>query len=517
MGRDAIRSEGGAGAGTARRVALAVVVAGGAALRLVHLDQPVRYDEAVTFLEYVARPLGRALALYDLPNNHLFHTFLAHLSVSAFGDGPVALRLPAFAAGVMVPPAVYLAGRAVHGRDVGLVAAALAAASPVLVLFSANARGYSLVVLAFLALVPPAAMLRRRSSPLAWLVVATVAALGAWAMPTMLYPAGAVAAWLLLAATRPGGRGVRRVAAEGVLAAAAAAALTALLYLPVLQRSGLDAVVANRFVGPHPVAEFAARVPGFLADVALQWAHGVPAPVTILLAAGAGAEAVARARAVLAGDRSGDGAAAALLPVGLAWSLFLLAATRRVPVARVWLFLLPTFLLFASAGLARLWGRARRLAGDAATWLRPALAAPVAALALGGWTAVHLLRTDAVRRWPVTGTFPHGDRVAAFLAERWEPGDVVQASIPSDAPLEYYFRRAGLPTAAVNALPAPGGCIYIVVNRRHGQSLGAADARGAAPDPEPVLLREWPGVAVHVDPSAAGASGGSGRRSQCEP
>ena len=171
------------------------MVAGGAALRLVHLDQPVRYDEAVTFLEYVARPLGRALALYDLPNNHLFHTFLAHLSVSAFGDGPVALRLPAFAAGVMVPPAVYVAGRSVHGRDVGLVAAALAAASPALVLFSANARGYSLVVLAFLALVPPAATLRRRSSPVAWLVFATVAALGAWAMPTMLYPAGAAAAW----------------------------------------------------------------------------------------------------------------------------------------------------------------------------------------------------------------------------------------------------------------------------------------------------------------------------------
>lgn len=453
------------------------MVAAGAALRLVHLDQPIRYDEAVTFLEYVVRPLGRALALYDLPNNHLFHTFLAHLSVSAFGDGPAALRLPAFAAGVLVPPAVYLAGRVVHGRDAGLAAAALAAASPALVLFSANARGYSLVVLAFLALVPPAATLLRRRSPVAWLLLATVAALGAWTMPTMLYPAGAVAAWLLVAAAGPVGRGARRVAAEGALGAVA----------------------------------------GFLAGVARQWAHGVPTPVVLLLALGAVAEGIARTRAVLAGGRGRHRGVPALFPVGVAWSVVLLAATRRVPVPRVWLFLLPAFLVFACGGLARLAARARSLAAEGTGGLRGSVAAPVAALVLGGWTALHLLRTDAVRRWPVTGTLPHGDRVAAYLAERWEPGDSVQASLPSDAPLKYYFRRAGLPTSAVNALPESRGCIYIVVNRRHGQSLRPAAGRGTPAGPKPTLLREWPGVAVYVDPVPAGAAGENGSRGRCAP
>ena len=48
-------------------------------LRARELSQPIRYDEAATWLDYASQPLGRALSDYRFPNNHLFHTLLVHL------------------------------------------------------------------------------------------------------------------------------------------------------------------------------------------------------------------------------------------------------------------------------------------------------------------------------------------------------------------------------------------------------------------------------------------------------
>jgi len=61
-------------------IALLIIAAIGAVLRLALLDQPMRYDEAYTFIVYASQPLGQALVTYSAPNNHLFHTLLVHLT-----------------------------------------------------------------------------------------------------------------------------------------------------------------------------------------------------------------------------------------------------------------------------------------------------------------------------------------------------------------------------------------------------------------------------------------------------
>jgi 4-amino-4-deoxy-L-arabinose transferase-like glycosyltransferase len=242
-------------------VVLAAVVVVAAALRWHWLGQPVRYDEAVTWLQYASQPLPEALSRYDLPNNHLFHTLLAHLTTELLGPGVRALRLPAYLAGVLTVPATWALGRRLHGVRAGLLAAALVAASPVLVLFSANARGYAIVVLAFLVLALLAAELRRRSSALAWVAFAVTAALAGWTMPASLYPAAAVGIWLLWPARKgEASRSLTGRLAGLAAAAVGAAGLAALLYAPVLRRSGWRSVAANRFVAPAPFDEFTVEV-----------------------------------------------------------------------------------------------------------------------------------------------------------------------------------------------------------------------------------------------------------------
>ena len=75
------------------------------------------------------------------------HHLVLWLTVRAFGDGELAVRLPSLIAGTLVIPALYLLGRELYDRRTGLVAAAFGAASPLLIWYSQEARMYAFVTL----------------------------------------------------------------------------------------------------------------------------------------------------------------------------------------------------------------------------------------------------------------------------------------------------------------------------------------------------------------------------------
>jgi uncharacterized membrane protein len=69
------------------------------------------------------------------------------LTIRAFGHGEFAVRLPSLIAGTLVIPALYELGRELYDRRTGLIAAAFAAASPLLVWYSQEVRMYTFVTL----------------------------------------------------------------------------------------------------------------------------------------------------------------------------------------------------------------------------------------------------------------------------------------------------------------------------------------------------------------------------------
>ena len=174
----------------AAATALAIV------LRLRDLGQPIRYDEAATWLDYASKPLALAMSDYRFPNNHLFHTLLVHVVSSLFGDAPAVLRIPAFVAGVALVPLTWAVARATQSRTAAPVAALLVATSASLVLYSTNARGYTIVCCLTMAIVLLAARQLERDNPAGWLAIAVLGALGTWTIPIMLYPLAGVALWL---------------------------------------------------------------------------------------------------------------------------------------------------------------------------------------------------------------------------------------------------------------------------------------------------------------------------------
>ncbi|MGA9837027.1 MAG: hypothetical protein WBQ26_06905, partial [Gemmatimonadaceae bacterium] len=343
------------------------------------------------------------------------------------------------------------------------VGAALAAAATPLVLYSANARGYSVVAAAYLALLLVAAHIRAGGGTLRqWAAFAVVGAAGMATIPVMLYPLGAVALWLALTLVVERGRQAVPVLAALAAALAAAAALTLLAYLPIIHVNGFAALVGNKFVVASSWPAFYRQLLPSLGFTLASWAQPYPALVGALLAAAA-AVGVARSARL---SREG---VPVLVAAGV-WSAVLLVATHRVPFARTWIWVIPVAALAAgtAADLKLRWP----LVAKAGPFV-PVIAA-VAAFAGVAWG----LATDAVGQSTDTGVFAGAQPVANALATRAQPGDRVLAWIPSNAPLQYYLLRAGVDTALLSTPDSATMREIIVLNARYDQTVSWAIAVG---------------------------------------
>ena len=165
-------------------------------VRLRFINQPMRYDESATVLGYASKPFYIGLSIYNEPNNHLFHTLLVHISIALLGSAAWAVRLPALIAGTLLCPLTYAAARRFSNSMAALLAAAFVSASSILIEYSTNARGYTLVCCATLALLVAGFETLRRASPYWFLLFGLTAFLGFWTIPIFLFPYGGLILWI---------------------------------------------------------------------------------------------------------------------------------------------------------------------------------------------------------------------------------------------------------------------------------------------------------------------------------
>ena len=423
----------------------------------MYLSQPMRVDEAATYLYYVRKPPLYGLVSYTLPNNHVFHTLLVSGSTFLFGDHPWVIRLPAFVAGIAVIPLTFLVARRAHGDGAGLIAAAFVATSSVLIEYSTNARGYTIVGAIFLGLLAlqPALI---RDEPRAWRWFAILSAIGFFTIPTMLFPFGVVVASLALQHV-PWKRLARAVALTFVL--------TVVAYLPALLWTGPHAFLGNRFVMSRPWSVWLSLVrPASITPTWTGWNRDLGLAGVILFAV---FFVVGLAR-----DRT------RLALIAVMWCALLVVAARWIVLPRVWTFLIPVYWITVAAGIA--WVARGRWAFAVAL---------AACLAIGG----SVLASSSVLK-ACDGCFPAADRVVATLKSA---RGTVLAYNPATVPLQYYsaLRDERL---SINPRRPAGGELFIVVDTTAGQTL-ATVARADAVPPDVVaratVFERFPGAIVY--------------------
>jgi hypothetical protein len=424
--------------------------------RLAALGQPMRYDESITWAYFVGRPWSTVVSSYQFPNNHVLHSLLAKLVVSVVPWAPWALRLPAFLAGVAIVPLTWAVGRRFADRGTALIGAALAAVSTTLVLYSTNARGYSLVVMLFLVMLLVADRIRLGTARYGWGALALLGGLGLYAIPVMLYPLGVVLLWLALDARNlPAAERLNRVRAVA-LSGVGAVLLAGLLYIPIILSAGASALIGNKFVSASPWLQFALDLPRFFAELLGTWSSPLPWWTAFVLPV----------LALLGLRRLAPSRRPSLALATVAWSVVLLLLTHRIPFVRVWLFMLPLFLLAVARGLIHVWRDT--LGHRLPTWkLEPTWAAAALVVLLGG----EALRSRAALESTDTGVFQPAREVTALLAPQLAPGDRVLAPIPTNGPLLYYFAERGLDTASLTVPITRSRRAYLVLDTARGQNL----------------------------------------------
>lgn len=466
--------------------------------RWLLIAQPFRYDESYTILEFAIQPIRDILSDYHLPNNHIFHSLLVGLSYRLFGAEPWAVRLPVLAAGVALVPAIYLAGRALYDRWTGLLAAACVAGAWNLIDYSANARGYMLLALFSSLQLGLAAYLKSHRNLAGWAFFILTGVLGFYTLPVMLYPFALICAWLGLSwlvgdFNRSYGRSFPLYL---LMAVSFVAILSACLYLPVIFRNGVSALVGNRWVESLTWREFSENLPVRALVTWQVWLRGLlPGLGEFLLALvlfGQGLHLWSFFQPAQLRSRLGLGSRVSTLLAGVLALGLILPIQRVAPIAKVWLFAQPWFFLWASAGLVGLVRLVlRRRVAPVPTRLE---LVPIGlALVLSGvlaWSSLTVTPVLAHLESDVAGV---SDETALFLKANLQPGEAVIVGAPVNYPLRYYFLRYDVPQAVLYdpSRSSEYTRLWVVVSRLGDQTLAGQLARVQAPasfDPASAVL-----------------------------
>lgn len=408
----------------------------GFVLRVLQINQPIAYDEAYTFINFASRSFKHILADYSAPNNHIFHTIMVGIGYRLFGGQPWVLRLPAFLAGTLMTPVMYITARRFFSRPQALAAAGLAAVVPVFINYSVNGRGYTMLFLFALLLTNFAAILVTQQSKPALVAYGLTAALGFYTIPIFLYPMAGVSLWVVLTyllEKEPWRERIRPVIAFlGICMLAGL--LTLILYSPVMIfGSGLSSIFGNEFVESQDWSSFVANLGPRLVSVWDKWMIGLNPTAEYLLLGG-----------FLLALFFYRKASTQKLPLQICLALaivILLAVQRVTPTPRIWLYLEAFYLMFAAAGLV--WPvdwLVQRITGSqqAEKFLSCTILLTFIVIFINALIAHQQLQTEAVRHSPE-------EYAADYLTDHIKPEDTIVATSPVDIETAYYLSLQGIP------------------------------------------------------------------------
>ncbi|MBK9148718.1 MAG: glycosyltransferase family 39 protein [Flavobacteriales bacterium] len=267
-----------------KRFTLLLILAG-TALRAWLLNEPVTIDEANMYISFGTQSVGTILTDYSLPINHVLHTVLAKLSTSVFGISTLAMRLPAFLAGVLAMPLFYMLVRSLFNRYIALMALAMVAGCPPLIELSALAQGYSITWCALLAALLVARHLVRENNPWSAAFMGLFLALGMWSVPSMVYGAAMSYLWVLFTLLGKYQRSLSERMTMLGLSVVVLFLATVLFYIPVVMEHGVDGLFHHVSEGDRTWDTFSA---GYADRVIDFWMYAADASYDWVLVLGFG-------------------------------------------------------------------------------------------------------------------------------------------------------------------------------------------------------------------------------------
>ena len=401
----------------------------GAILRYAYLWRPMTHDETYTFVGFAARGLRVVVTDYHLPNNHVLHTILVNLFYQLFGDSPAVVRLPAFIAGILIIPATYMVGRIFYNSKIGLLSASIICVLPIMIDYSTVARGYTMLALFALLIISIAAYIKDHLNLIAWGVLVLLSGLGLYTNPTMIYPIGMAFTWLLLSNLAGdknelyGNRFYLYLAGSVI----GIVFLAAFLYTPIIFTSGISSLLGNEVIESLSWSEFIQSLVPRINNTWQEWNRSLPNFISWLgligLAASFFVPKLPRNRRI------------PLVLAGFLWIFTALVIQRVAPWPRIWLFLLPFFVIWITAGYVGLFTSVTRKFSINDKYGKIVIISLILLLLSTGF---YMNSSQLTQKRFSTGEV---ENVALFLRDTLTESDQIAVISPDRIILEYYLLR----------------------------------------------------------------------------
>ena len=428
--------------------------------RYAYLWRPMGHDETYTFMAFASRGLRYSITNYHLPNNHVFHTILVNLAYQLFGDSPAIIRLPAFLAGILIIPATYLVGKQFFSTKIALVSASIVASIPVLIDYSTTARGYTFLTLFTLLIVAVAVYVKDHKNLIAWGLLIILSSCGLYTNPTMIYPIGMVATWLLLSklvkdVDQDYGKDYYFLWGATYILILVTAGI---LYSPIILSSGIKPLVSNDVIEALSWSDFYQSIPVRIKNTWAEWNRNLPDWISIIALIGLTAS--------LFVPRPPQKRQITLIMAAILWIGAALIIQRVAPWPRIWLFLLPLIVIWVSAGILGLI-ELILLRIPQRNYLLMGVISVMVLLPLGaGFLRSY---TQYSQKLHAQGEL---EKVAMYLSDYLQPEDVVVVTSPDTIVLKYYLRRFGISQDATDlAKDKPFDHAIVVVNKAYRQTI----------------------------------------------
>jgi uncharacterized membrane protein len=418
------------------------------------------HDETYTFMAFASRGLRVVVTDYHLPNNHIFHTILVNLFYQLFGDSPAVIRLTAFIAGILIIPATYMVGRIFYEWKISLLAASTVAALPVMIDYSTTARGYTIITLFALLIIALAAYVKDHPNQIAWLSLVLISSLGLYTNPTMIYPVGMTFTWLILSSlvkdTDPDyGKKFYIYLLFSILGIII---MTGILYIPIFFVTGLQSVIGNEVVETLSWSDFSQSLLPRINNTWAEWNRAL-APILSTIA-------IVGLVASFFVPRLPNNRRVPLIMAGFLWIATALVVQRVAPWPRIWLFLLPFFIIWITAGIVGLFSFVINKLPKSKFWMTTIISLLIIAPLAAGLIRTYPQYSEKLKSQGEV------EQVADFLQDHLQEGDVVVVTSPDTVVLKYYMRRNNLANDFTDLVKGKQvSRSIVVVNQAHNQTL----------------------------------------------
>jgi hypothetical protein len=417
-------------------------------LRSFFLNQPIREDEATTFLRYANGNIFQ-LFNYSAPNNHVLNSILIKLATHLWIPSPSTIRIPAYLGGIASIIIAFDLSRTLINKKSGIFITFSMSVFPLLVFYSTNGRGYSILIAFTLLAIYFGMKYINHSTLTNRILLAFVSALGLFTIPIMLFPIVGIYFWilcLLLIMTKVNLYNAifKHLFPIGFLTFC----FTLILYTPVIFYSnGIESIIANRYVQPQSWQVFIAKIIPHFRNTFTQFSGNIPLVFLII-------SLILIIIGFFSSVRNRNWLTLLILPSMTICSLILLFIQHTIPYPRTWIFLVPIFLLMADAGFAYIY---IKLPQKYQAFINFSL------LSIAIIFAVSLISKNTISFYKDTGYFPEASTIALYLKPFATNKDVLTVAVPANSPMDYYLWLYDIP-AMDNNIPNPNN-IYFVVKK----------------------------------------------------